>query len=187
MSLVLFNPGWSYTKDISYSSKKIIIRSNKKNCFPQRFLLCSILEQFSTCYFSVHCEALPIKRKFARSNRNVWPSLSRIHRRFIHQMLWNSVPFLDKSFSKAFAISEEDSMCLKAMICSTEKCFFFIYLSNIKADHSGKTMSSGVRKIKRHKLCMRSFTIFFYQKFNTKIAVIYRPKKEMHHKFWKRA
>ena len=28
-----------------------MIRSNKKNCFPQRFLLCSILEQFSTCRY----------------------------------------------------------------------------------------------------------------------------------------
>ena len=74
-------------------------------------------------------------------------------------MLWNSVPFLDKSFSKAFAISEEDSVCPNAMSCSADTCFF-IYLSNSKAGHSGKTMSSGVRKIKRHKLCKRLFTIF---------------------------
>ena len=101
-------------------------------------------------------------------------------------MLWNYVPFLDKSFSKAFAISEEDSMCPIAMICSTDTCVLD-YLSNDKAGHSGKTMSSGVRKRKRHKLCKRLFTIFFFQKFNTKIAVVYRPKKEMHHNFWKRA
>ena len=30
---------------------------------------------------------------------------------------------------------------------------FFDYLSNDKAGHSGKTMSSGVRKRKGHKLC----------------------------------
>ena len=101
-------------------------------------------------------------------------------------MLWNSVPFLDKSFSKAFAISEEDSMCPNAMICSTDTCFVD-YLSNDKAGHSGKTMSPGVRKRKTHKLCKRLFTIFFFQKFNTNIAVVYRPKKEMHHNFWKRA
>ena len=50
-------------------------------------------------------------------------------------------------------------MCPNAMICSTDTCFR-IYLSNSKAGQSGKTMSSGVRKIKRHKLCKRLFTIF---------------------------
>ena len=39
----------------------------------------------------------------------------------------------------------------------------FYYLSNDKADHSGKTMSSGVRKRKWHKSCKRLFTIFFFQ------------------------
>ena len=73
-----------------------------------------------------------------------------------------------------------------AMICSTDTCFLD-YLSNDKAGHSGKTMSPGVRKRKRHKLCKRLFTIFFFQKFNTNTAVVYRPKKEMQHKFWKRA
>ena len=67
-------------------------------------------------------------------------------------------------------------MCPNAMICSTDTCFFN-YLSNDKAGHSGKTMSSGVRKRKRHKLCKKLFTIFFFQKFNTEIAVVYRPKK----------
>ena len=124
--------------------------------------------------------------KIRKTNRNVWPSLSRIHQRFIHQMLWNSVPFLDKSFSKAFAISEEDSMYPNAKICSTDTCFLDC-LSNDKAGHSGKTMSPGVRKRKRHKLCKRLFTIFFFQKFNTNIAVVYCPKTEMHHNFWKRA
>ena len=116
--------------------------------------------------------------KFTRSNR--------IHRCFIHQMLWNSVPILDKSFSKAFVISEEDSMCPNAMSCSTDTCFLD-YLSNDKAGHSGKTMSSGVRKRKWHKLCKRSFTIFFFQKLNIDIEVVYPPQKEMHHNFWKRA
>ena len=101
-------------------------------------------------------------------------------------MLWNSVPFFDKSFSKAFAISEEGSVCPNAMICSTDTCVLN-YLSNDKAGRSGKMMSPGVRKRKRHKLCKKLFTIFFFQKFNTKIAVVYRPKKEMHHIFWKRA
>ena len=77
-------------------------------------------------------------------------------------------------------------MCPNAMICSTDACFLD-YLSNDKSGHSGKTMSSGVRKRKRHKLCKRLFTIFFFQKFDTKIAVVYRPKKEMHHNIWKRA
>ena len=67
-------------------------------------------------------------------------------------MLWNSVPFLDKSFSEALAISEEDSLCPNAMICSTDTCVLD-YLSNDKACHSGKTMSSGVKKRKWHKLC----------------------------------
>ena len=96
-------------------------------------------------------------------------------------MLWNSVPFLDKPFSKAFVIPEEDSMCPNAIICSTDTFFCVDYLSNDKSGHSGKTMSSVVRKRKRHKLCKRLFTIFFFQKFNTKIAVVYRPKKKMHH------
>ena len=74
-------------------------------------------------------------------------------------MLWNSVPFLDKSYSKAFAISEEDSMCPNALICSTDT-FVLDYLSNDKAGQSGKTTSSGARKRKRHKLCKRLFTIF---------------------------
>ena len=77
-------------------------------------------------------------------------------------------------------------MCPNAMICSTDTCFLD-YLSNDKAGHSGKTMSPGVRKRKRHKLCKRLFTIFFFQKFNTNIAVVYRSKKEMHHNFWKKA
>ena len=77
-------------------------------------------------------------------------------------------------------------MSPNAMICSTDTCFLD-YLSNDKAGHSGKSMSPGVRKKKRHKLCKRLFTIFFFQKFNTNIAVVYRPKKEMHHNFWKRA
>ena len=76
-------------------------------------------------------------------------------------------------------------MCPNAMI-STDTCFLD-YLSNDRAGHSGKTMSSGVRKRKGHKLCKKLFTIFFFQKFNTKIAVVYRPKKEMHHMFLKRA
>ena len=53
---------------------------------------------------------------------------------------------------------------------------------NDKSGHSGKTMSSGVRKRKRHKLCKRLFS--FFQKFNTKIAVVYHPKKEMHHNIY---
>ena len=77
-------------------------------------------------YSSVHWEALPIKWKFTRSNRNVWPSLSRIHRCFIHQMLWNSVSFLDKSFNKVFAIFEEDSVCQNAIFCSTDTCVLII-------------------------------------------------------------
>ena len=68
-------------------------------------------------------------------------------------------------------------MCPNAMICSTDM-FFFDYLSNDKAGHSGKTMPSGVRKRKWHKLCKRLFTIFFFHKFNTDIAVVYRPKKK---------
>ena len=75
-------------------------------------------------------------------------------------------------------------MCPNAMNCSTDTCFR-IYLSNSKAGHSDKTMSSGVRKIKRHKLCKRLFTIFFFQKFNTKIAVVYRPKKKCNTSFGK--
>ena len=67
-------------------------------------------------------------------------------------------------------------MCPNAMICLTDTCFLD-YLSNDKAGHSGKTMSPGVRKRKRHKLCKRLFTIFFFQKFNTNIAVVYRSKK----------
>ena len=74
-------------------------------------------------------------------------------------MLWNSVPVLDKSFSKAFAISEEDSMFPNAMICSTDTCFLD-YLSNDKAGQSGIKTSSGVRMRKRRKLCKRLFTIF---------------------------
>ena len=54
---------------------------------------------------------------------------------------------------------------------------FLDYLSNDKAGHSGKTMSSGVRKRNWHKMCKRLFTVFFFQKFNTDIAVVYRPKK----------
>ena len=77
-------------------------------------------------------------------------------------------------------------MCPNAMICSTDTCFLD-YLSNDKPGHSGKTMSSGVRKRKRHKLCNKLFTVFFFQKCNTKIAVVYCPKKEMHHIFGKRA
>ena len=97
-------------------------------------------------------------------------------------MLWNSVSFLDKSFSQAFAIYEEDSRCPNAVICSTDTCCFD-YQSNDKAGHSGKMMSPGVRKRKWHKLCERLFTIFLFKKLNTDITVVYRPKKEMHHNF----
>ena len=102
-------------------------------------------------YFSVHCEEIPIKRKFTRSNRNVWPLFSQSPMFYLS----NAVKFfslLDKSLSKAFAISEEDSVCPKAMICSTDTSFLD-YLSNDKAGHSGKTMLSGVRKRQWHKLC----------------------------------
>ena len=92
---------------------------------------------------------------------------------------------LDKSFSKAFAISEEDSMCPNAIFCSTSTCCLD-YISNDKAGHFCKMMSSGVRKRKWHKLCNRLFTVFVFQKFNTDIAVVYSPKIEMHHNFWKR-
>ena len=67
-------------------------------------------------------------------------------------------------------------MCPNAMICSTHTCVLN-YLSNDKAGRSGKMMSPGVRKRKRHKMCKKLFTIFFFQKFNTKIAVVYRQKK----------
>ena len=76
-------------------------------------------------------------------------------------------------------------MCSNAMFCSTDTCCFD-YQSNDKAGHSGKTMSAGVRKRKWHKLCERLFTIFLFQKLNTDIAVVYCPKKEMHHNLWKR-
>ena len=131
-------------------------------------------------YFSVHCEAVPIEIA------TYGPRFLAFTDVLFIKCCGILFPFLDKSFSKAFAISEEDSMCPNAMICSTDTCFLD-YLSNDKAGHSGKTMSPGVRKRKRHKLCNRLFTIFFFQKFNTDIAVIYRPKKEMHHNFWKRA
>ena len=52
-------------------------------------------------------------------------------------------------------------MCPNAMIFSHDTCFLD-YLSNDKAGHSGKTMSSGGRKRNRHKLCKRLFTIFFF-------------------------
>ena len=67
-------------------------------------------------------------------------------------------------------------MCPNAIFCSTDTCCFN-YQSNDKAGRSGKTMSSGVRKRKWHKLCERLFTIFLFQKFNTNIAVVFRPKK----------
>ena len=92
-------------------------------------------------------------------------------------MLWNSVPFLGKSFSKAFAISEEDLMCPTTMFCLTDTCCFD-YQSNDKASHSGKMMSPGVRKSKWHKLRDRLFTIFLFQKLNTDIAVVYHQKKK---------
>ena len=66
-------------------------------------------------------------------------------------------------------------MCPNAMFCSTDTCCF-AYQSNDKAGHSGKTMSVGVRKRKWHKLYERLLTIFHFQKLNTDIAVVYRPK-----------
>ena len=76
-------------------------------------------------------------------------------------------------------------MCPNDIFCSTDTCCFD-YPSNDKAGHSSKTMSAGARKRKWHKLCERLFTVVLFQKLNTDIAVIYRPKKEMHHNFWKR-
>ena len=51
-------------------------------------------------------------------------------------------------------------MCPNAMICSHDTCFLD-YLSNDKAGHSGKTMSSGGRKRKRQNCvrdCLQSFS-----------------------------
>ena len=61
---------------------------------------------------------------------------------------------LDKSLSKAFAISEEDSMCPNAMICSIDTCFLD-YLSNGKSGRSGKSQKEkGIN-------CVRDFYKLF--------------------------
>ena len=67
-------------------------------------------------------------------------------------MLWNFVPILVKSFSKAFAVFEKDPVYPNAQLCSSET-FCFDYQSNGKDDHSGIPMSTGVRKRKWYKLC----------------------------------
>ena len=76
-------------------------------------------------------------------------------------------------------------MCPNVMFCLLHTCYFD-YQSNDKAGHSGKTMSAGVRKRMWHKFCERLFTIFLFQKLNTDIAVVYRPKKKCITIFWKR-
>ena len=68
-------------------------------------------------------------------------------------------------------------MCPNAMICSTDTCFW-IYLSNSKAGHSGKTMSYGVRKIKRHKLCKKLFPFFPSNSLIPKLQLYTAQKKK---------
>lgn len=93
--------------------------------------------------------------------------------------------FSDKSFNKAFAIFENDSMYPNIVFCSSTTCCFTCQ-SNDKDCHPGIMMSSGVRKRKWHNLCVTLYTIFLFQKFNTEIVVVYSPqKKKCITIFWK--
>ena len=75
-------------------------------------------------------------------------------------------------------------MCKSFNVPKLSVSVWFNYQSNCKGRHSGILMSSDVRKRKWHKLCVRLFTINFFQKFNADNAVVYGPKKkEKHHNF----